>query len=141
MIDPNSPTPANRQIADAIRDAIRTGEIAEGDRIPGQAALMAHFGVAKGTVDTALSALKTEGLLIGRQGAGVYVRTSTKDGTAEVERSATVSYDASLGALTVRLDMPDDEPPGDFSIRSVTVELVYPEGSPNWGERYLYPPR
>lgn len=140
-LDPNSPTPAIRQIADALRDAIQSGEFGSGDRIPGQVTLVAHFGVAKGTVDTAINALKAEGLLVGRQGAGVFVRAGIKDGgRAGEQRPAQVLYDSDSGRLTVRLNATDDEQPGDFWISSVTVELVYPDDSPNWGERNFYPP-
>jgi DNA-binding GntR family transcriptional regulator len=107
-LDPNSPTPAIRQIADAIRDAIHTGELSPGDRIPGQAALVTHFGVAKGTVDTAINALKAEGLLIGRQGAGVFVRTDA--GGQDDEDSVLARIEARLARIEKHLGITDTEP-------------------------------
>jgi DNA-binding transcriptional regulator YhcF (GntR family) len=52
-----------QEIADALRDRIRAGELKAGDRLPTQAELAEEFGVERGTVRQALRALQDDGLL------------------------------------------------------------------------------
>jgi DNA-binding Lrp family transcriptional regulator len=52
-----------QEIADILRDRIRTGELRAGDRLPTQAELAEEFGVERGTVRQALRALQEDGLL------------------------------------------------------------------------------
>jgi hypothetical protein len=52
-----------QQIADALRDRIRAGELRAGDRLPTQAELADEFGVERGAVRQALRALQEDGLL------------------------------------------------------------------------------
>ncbi|WP_030897675.1 GntR family transcriptional regulator [Streptomyces sp. NRRL F-5126] len=63
-----------RQIADGLRERIRSRELAPGDRLPGEPALVREHGVAKETARRALSMLVTEGLAVRRRGSGTYVR-------------------------------------------------------------------
>lgn len=52
-----------QEIADALRDRIRAGDLKAGDRLPTQAELADEFGVERGTVRQALRALQDDGLL------------------------------------------------------------------------------
>ncbi|GAA3497263.1 GntR family transcriptional regulator [Streptomyces prasinosporus] len=52
-----------QEIADILRERIRTGELRAGDRLPTQAELAEEFGVERGTVRQALRALQEDGLL------------------------------------------------------------------------------
>lgn len=63
-----------RQIADRLREEIRSGELAPGARLPGEPALVREYGVAKETARRALTLLVTEGLAVRRRGSGTYVR-------------------------------------------------------------------
>lgn len=67
--------PKYRQIADALRTAIDAGEYRPGDRLPGENPLAAEHGVAAMTARQALNALKNEGLVESRKGAGFFVRS------------------------------------------------------------------
>lgn len=73
-LDPASDRPAYKQIADILHESIRTGELAPGKKLPSESALIAHFGVAQGTVRQALNLLRGEGLVQAQQGRGVFVR-------------------------------------------------------------------
>ena len=75
-LDPNSPRPAYLQIADSIRDAIHSGEVRAGEQLPSRAELAYRFDVATMTITQAIRVLKDEGVLVGRQGAGVFVHTA-----------------------------------------------------------------
>ncbi|MER5183613.1 GntR family transcriptional regulator [Streptomyces sp. NPDC002896] len=52
-----------KDIADALRERIRTGALKAGDRLPTQADLALEFGVERGTVRQALKTLQDDGLL------------------------------------------------------------------------------
>ncbi|MFI5686827.1 winged helix-turn-helix domain-containing protein [Streptomyces sp. NPDC051636] len=52
-----------QEIADALRERIRVGDLRAGDRLPTQAELAEEFGVERGTVRQALRALQDDGLL------------------------------------------------------------------------------
>ncbi|MEU6476314.1 GntR family transcriptional regulator [Streptomyces sp. NPDC047017] len=52
-----------QDIADALRERIRAGELRPGDRLPTQAELAEEFGVERGAVRQALRALQDDGLL------------------------------------------------------------------------------
>ncbi|RBQ14511.1 GntR family transcriptional regulator [Spongiactinospora rosea] len=66
--------PIYRRIADGLRAAILSGELRDGDRLPGENALMAEYGIARATARQALSVLINEGLAVPKRGSGVYVR-------------------------------------------------------------------
>ncbi|KMS69492.1 GntR family transcriptional regulator [Streptomyces viridochromogenes] len=55
--------PSSQEIADTLRERIRTGELRAGDRLPTQAELAEEFGVERGAVRQALRALQQDGLL------------------------------------------------------------------------------
>ncbi|MEU5532646.1 GntR family transcriptional regulator [Streptomyces sp. NPDC020362] len=52
-----------QEIADVLRERIRRGDLKPGDRLPTQAELAEEFGVERGAVRQALSALAVDGLL------------------------------------------------------------------------------
>ncbi|NEC29686.1 GntR family transcriptional regulator [Streptomyces sp. SID8111] len=57
------PRRTHREVADALRDRIRTGALRPGDRMPTQAQLAGEFGVERGVVRRALRILQSEHLL------------------------------------------------------------------------------
>lgn len=70
----NGSPPVYRAIAEELRGQIRSGRYADGDRLPGENALMERHGVARATARQALSMLINEGLAVAVRGSGVYVR-------------------------------------------------------------------
>ena len=66
--------PAFRRIADALRADIEQGTYPPGSRLPSEADLVSHHGVAKETVRAAIRQLRKEGLVETRKGAGAFVR-------------------------------------------------------------------
>lgn len=63
-----------RLIADELRAAIERGDYKPGHQLPTGRVLMARFNVAQQTVQNAFDLLRSEGLVVGRQGAGVFVK-------------------------------------------------------------------
>jgi DNA-binding transcriptional regulator YhcF (GntR family) len=62
------------QIANALRAAILTKQLAPGEQLPSGNELTKRYGVARMTVQQALRVLRDEGLIVTRQGSGVFVR-------------------------------------------------------------------
>ena len=65
--------PLHRQIADRLREAIRTGRLTPPAALPPEPELAACLGVARGTVRQAIDVLVREGLLRRRRGQGTFV--------------------------------------------------------------------
>src|SRR5215469_10187566 len=57
----------------ALRDAVRTGRLAPGVRLPSSRDLAADLGIARNTVADAYGQLAAEGWLEARSGAGTWV--------------------------------------------------------------------
>ncbi|WP_431784356.1 GntR family transcriptional regulator [Streptomyces chumphonensis] len=66
--------PVAERIAADIRARIMAGDMPPGMRLPPIATLVDRHGASNVTVQRALTALKTEGLLVGKPGSGVFVR-------------------------------------------------------------------
>lgn len=60
-------------VADGLRSAIRSGEFAEGVRLPTEAQLSGRFGVSRPTVRAALRELETVSLVHTQHGVGTFV--------------------------------------------------------------------
>lgn len=69
-------TPLWRQIRDALAAEIEHRRYAAGAKLPSEAALGARFGVNRHTVRQALAAMRDQGLVYSRRGAGVFVTRS-----------------------------------------------------------------
>ncbi|WP_133305764.1 winged helix-turn-helix domain-containing protein, partial [Micromonospora sp. MW-13] len=74
MIDPHSGVPAHRQVAASMRTRIASGEWQPGSLLPASPRLMHEYEVGRATVQTALAALRAEGLIDMEPGIGVRVR-------------------------------------------------------------------
>lgn len=84
--------PLAQQAVEAMLDRITSGEWPLGQRLPGEAALAAEFGVGRSTVREAIRALAGRGVLQTRQGAGVFViATETAQDWEMVLRKAAIA--------------------------------------------------
>jgi len=61
------------RLAEALHRAIEDGQWPTGTRLPTEAALATQYGVSRTVVREAVSRLRSTGLLVARQGSGVYV--------------------------------------------------------------------
>lgn len=71
--------PVYLQLNKALRDLIRTGRVALGDRFLTERQISAEFGVSRATANKALSNLVAEGLLEFRKGLGTFLRRHPLD--------------------------------------------------------------
>jgi DNA-binding transcriptional regulator YhcF (GntR family) len=89
-LDPDDPRPPYQQVANALRAAILTRKLAPGEKLPSGTELAQRYGVARMTVQQAIRVLRDEGLVVSRQGSGVFVRERTARAVAlrpHVERA------------------------------------------------------
>ena len=99
-LSPDDSRPPYLQIAADLRDAIQRGELAPGARLPSTSELALQYAVARGTVRAALRPLHEEGLLVARQGSGVFVRSTAPAGT----ENATGSQDTMADSLEIVME-------------------------------------
>lgn len=66
------------EIARRLTQAIQSGTIAVGDRLPSERVLCEQYSVSRAVVREALSQLKSEGLVTSRAGSGVFVTERTQ---------------------------------------------------------------
>ena len=85
-LDRAAPEPLHRQLANGLRDAIRTGRLAPRTRLPSTRVLAADLGVSRRLVVDAYSQLAAEGFLLSRHGSGT--RVATVDAASAQPRDA-----------------------------------------------------
>jgi GntR family transcriptional regulator / MocR family aminotransferase len=98
-LDRAGPEPLHRQLANGLRDAIRTGRLAPATRLPSTRVLAADLGVSRRLVVDAYSQLTAEGFLLSRHGSRT--RVATVDAASAPEREAGESprpFDIDFGA-------------------------------------------
>src|SRR5213082_1381879 len=76
QLDRAQSTPLYHQNGEKLREAIHSGQLAEGTRLPTERALAKELGVNRTTVMNAYNQLASEGLLEGHVGRGTVVRRS-----------------------------------------------------------------
>lgn len=95
-IDPASVTPPFQQLHGCVVDAVATGALVPGARLPTVRALAEHLGLATNTVASAYRSLEAAGVVEGRGRAGTFVRAGA-DGDPigeEARRIALAAVDA-----------------------------------------------
>ena len=85
-LDRAAPEPLHRQLANGLREAIRSGRLAPATRLPSTRVLAADLGVSRRLVVDAYSQLTAEGFLLSRHGSGT--RVATVDTASPPERGA-----------------------------------------------------
>lgn len=80
--------PAYLQVADDLRSKILTGDIQVEDKLPSTKELMASYSVSSTVVRAAIAELRTEGVVAGQPGKGVFVQKVPSAPEADSEPSA-----------------------------------------------------
>ncbi|MGH3428856.1 MAG: GntR family transcriptional regulator, partial [Candidatus Dormibacteraceae bacterium] len=119
--------PKYRQIADDLRAAISSGELAEGAQLPSINVLMKRYGASDRTVRTALDELKTSGLIVSKQGKPAVVRVFHA-----IRRSSPARLTREQWGTGRAIQDADTE------VRSRVVDVVVAEGpAPEWAAEPL----
>ena len=75
--------PASDQLVQAVRRAILSGELRDGDRFPSVRNLSQELKISPTTAHKAVGQLKSEGLLASQPGVGMVVRSASLPSTEE----------------------------------------------------------
>lgn len=148
-LDPNDPRPEFQQVTAILRAAIVGRTFEPGERLPSIPELSQHFGIARATVQKAVDLLKGEGLVVGRQGKGLFVRQRTERSVGlrpHVEQLFTgsdvridfagFSGETFFGVVQEPLDKIRS---GQFAVRNVTFRVLVPDMSKPIGLPSLVP--
>ena len=141
-LDPDDPRPPYQQVANVLRAAILTRTFKPGEKLPSGPELSKRYGVARMTVQQAIRVLRDEGLIVSRQGSGVYVRERTERPVglrphlerAFEEPKVTVDFagfsgETLHGALAEPLDKVRA---GRLRPESLTVRMLVPDPAMPW---------
>lgn len=72
-INKHSVIPLYYQLAELLREQIRTGDLGSGDQVPSERDLMQAYQLSRNTVRQAMGILENEGLIVRDHGHGTYV--------------------------------------------------------------------
>jgi len=78
-LDRGTCVPLHRQLYERLREAVLSGRLPAGTRLPSSRTLASELGVSRNTVMSAFLQLLAEGYLDGRVGSGTYVADSLPD--------------------------------------------------------------
>ncbi len=90
------------RLASRLAAGVERGRLAPGDRLPTEAQLAAEHGVSRSVVREAVHRLKSRGLLVSRQGSGVYVAAPARHRPLEFDPRVLESVDAVVHVVEVR---------------------------------------
>ena len=140
--------PIHARVADELRGRIDRGELAPGAALPSEARLCEEFGASRGTIRSALAALRREGLIDGSQGRPPVVRDAAASqpfenllsftawaeqlGRAPGQRTIEVARRAVSGAAAHELDLE----PGAVGVHVLRLRLL--DGEPVMVERATF---
>lgn len=74
MTDLPPPTARYQQVANLLREAIERGDYAPGEQLPSESTLARQYHLTRTTINRAMRALETAGLVTIMHGSGTYVR-------------------------------------------------------------------
>lgn len=99
---PLAPQRLSDQLADDLRRQIEAGMVQPGQRLPTEAALAAQYAVSRTVVREAVSRLRSSGLLVARQGAGMFVAAQDSARPLDFDSRVLADLGAVLDVVEVR---------------------------------------
>ncbi|MEQ4723150.1 GntR family transcriptional regulator [Nonomuraea sp. B19D2] len=129
-------------LATQLRAAILTRKFAPGEKLPSGPELAKTFGVARQTIQQAIPELRDEGLIVSRQGSGVFVREKTarpvglRPHIEEAFKRPEVSIDfAGFSGETLHgavQEALDSIRAGRLSPERISIRLILPDTNRSW---------
>jgi len=105
------------RLSDAIRDAIASGDLSPGRRLPAERALTAALGVSRSTVVAAYDQLRSEGWLESRQGSGTFVSAVATSAVApHASTSTNAIFHRMIAPAGPLIDLSVASPAGDQAV-------------------------
>ncbi|MDW4901358.1 MULTISPECIES: GntR family transcriptional regulator [Streptomyces] len=93
-----------QRIVQDVRDRIRSGEWIAGTKLPSTRELAEEYGVAAGTVQRALTELRTAGLVYSHQGRGSFVASTATESSNDSTARALRALEEQIADLAARLE-------------------------------------
>ncbi|HZB33490.1 MAG TPA: GntR family transcriptional regulator [Streptosporangiaceae bacterium] len=84
-VDPGADRAVYKQLADLIRNQIKSGELPPGRRLPAQKDYMQEHGISRDSVERAMQVLRSEGVVVTDR-RGSYVRSGDELVEVQVEQ-------------------------------------------------------
>lgn len=106
LLNPQSPIPLYRQLADFLAHHIRSGDYPPGSRIPSEPQLAAVYHIGRPTARQAIDVLVRKGLLTRRRGSGTYVCEPQQEVDLFSLEGTRASFSKHGVAISVRLLSP-----------------------------------
>src|SRR3954451_25138193 len=78
-LDREQPEPLRAQLERELRDALRSGRLRAGERLPSSRVLAKELGISRNLVLDCYTQLQAEGYLSGRTGSGTRVAAGARD--------------------------------------------------------------
>ena len=126
-LDRSSPIPLYFQVAEQFERAIRTGELAPGDRIENEISLAQGLGLSRPTMRQAIQVLVDKGMLVRKRGVGTQVVHGTVRRSVELtslhDDLASAGQDPRTQLLSLSREPADQE---------VATELQVDAGAEVW---------
>ncbi|MFE9360352.1 GntR family transcriptional regulator [Streptomyces olivaceoviridis] len=98
-----------QRIVQDVRDKIRSGRLTAGTKLPSTRELADEYGVAPGTVQRALTELRTAGLIYSHQGRGSFVTETASKSTEDSTARALKRLEEQVADLSARLERIEKE--------------------------------
>jgi DNA-binding GntR family transcriptional regulator len=124
--DPRAPF---MQVADVLRQAIVSGALKSGERLPSTRKLVEQYGVANMTAQNALRVLRDEGLIYSVPGRGSYVREGAAVAAVAAQDTHSPEYTAIMQQLETMTDLIHCLEDRVSQIEEVT-RLIEPKAAP-----------
>ena len=80
VLDLDGSLPLHRQLRDGLKEAILSGRLGPGQRLPSTRTLASRLSISRTTVCGVYETLESEGYLTGRHGSGTYVSAEMPEG-------------------------------------------------------------
>lgn len=114
--------PRYTAIADAMADAIKSGELTDGDRLPTHRALADQLGVTVGTITRAYTEAERRGFVNARVGRGTFIATQHTQG-----QRFRIPGEAEPNAVDLRLNLPVAKDRADVLSKAMAELASEPE--------------
>ncbi|MEV7683240.1 GntR family transcriptional regulator [Streptomyces sp. NPDC088341] len=93
-----------QRIVQDVRDKIRSGRLTAGTKLPSTRELAEEYGVAAGTVQRALTELRTAGLIYSHQGRGSFITDTATKISEDSTARALKALEEQVADLAARLE-------------------------------------
>jgi GntR family transcriptional regulator/MocR family aminotransferase len=130
-LDGRGPVPLQRQLFDRVRDAILSGRLAPGQRMPSSRELCAQLAVSRNTVALAYERLLAEGYIESRRGVGTFVSPVLPEEALRSRREALATADRADRRTAPRYAGPfSGRPPTLFGTATQSLTCDFRVGRP-----------